>query len=84
MTNPELKAAHMRLCYQWAATEKVHEWSHIMSDYDLPVPSGENERLCSLMDGLWTRIVNIDVSARHETTTYGRRTYCERVICGLQ
>lgn len=72
-----------RLCRQWAATQMVHEWGGNMANLDLPTPSGENERLCGLMDNVWAQIRAIDTEACHEHTTYGRRTYCERIISAI-
>lgn len=75
------KRAHLRrLCRQWAATQMVHMFSSEMANLDLPVPSGENKRLCNIMDNVWAHIHSLDEEARHEHTTYGKRTYCERVI----
>jgi len=69
-----------RLCRQWAATQMVHMFSGEMANLDLPTPPGENARLCDIMDDVWAHICSLDEEARHEHTTFGRRTYCERVI----
>lgn len=79
----EGRLALRRLCRQWAATQMVHEWSSHMANLDLPTPSGENMRLCGIMDDVWAQIRAIDEESRHEHTTYGRRTYCERIISAL-